>query len=500
MENANNIFSEFGSALIQEKEDQELESEIKGFHTLDFELSWEQLSAIKKIIKFINNKNISNKDNTDNNKLLLSGKAGTGKTSVISQVIAYLDNHSYDYVVCAPTHKARINLEKLTKTETLTLHQLLLLKPNLEIEQLNIKELEFQSGLKYNWKARIPRLVIVDECSMITSDLYEFIDKELVSKRNVKIVFLGDSAQLRGVKDLEISKVFSLKNKIELTKIYRQKDEAPLLYLLDELRTSPHFGRFKEFKSNYGSLYNCNNVKDFIIEAGKNFKKAISKEDPYLCRILTYTNKRLNEYNTVLNKLLFNNNEEYNIGGFLTGYDNFESDDYFGKIYNSLDYIIKDVKPYIKPPSQIFPLELKGFILTLRDFIYEDDIEVFIISKYIDPEILNSFISLFETTRLTALKVDKKVNSRLYGVLWSKYYKLQQYFASPIDLYYDGRLIKSATLKPGYAISTHKSQGSSITNVYIDMKDILRCKDEEELRQLQYVALSRTKNNIYLLN
>ena len=43
-------------------------------------------------------------------------------------------------------------------------------------------------------------------------------------------------------------------------------------------------------------------------------------------------------------------------------------------------------------------------------------------------------------------------------------------------------------------------QGSSITNVYIDMKDIFRCKDEEELRQLQYVALSRTKNNIYLLN
>jgi hypothetical protein len=43
-------------------------------------------------------------------------------------------------------------------------------------------------------------------------------------------------------------------------------------------------------------------------------------------------------------------------------------------------------------------------------------------------------------------------------------------------------------------------QGSSITNVYIDMKDILKCRDEEELRQLQYVALSRTKNNIYILN
>ena len=43
-------------------------------------------------------------------------------------------------------------------------------------------------------------------------------------------------------------------------------------------------------------------------------------------------------------------------------------------------------------------------------------------------------------------------------------------------------------------------QGSSITNVYIDMKDILKCRDEEVLRQLQYVAISRTKNNIYILN
>ena len=42
-------------------------------------------------------------------------------------------------------------------------------------------------------------------------------------------------------------------------------------------------------------------------------------------------------------------------------------------------------------------------------------------------------------------------------------------------------------------------QGSSITNVYIDMKDILRCKDEEELRQLQYVGLSRTSNDAFIL-
>lgn len=489
------IFSKYSDNFLNtlniQKEDNLLENEIN--NNSEFTLSWEQINAIKKIIKFINNKDVDN-------ELLLIGKAGSGKTTVISHVIAYLNNNNYDYIACAPTHKARINLEKMTKSETLTLHQLLLLKPNLEIEELNIKELEFQSGLNKNWKARIPRLVIIDECSMITSDLYNFIQNELIKKRDVKILYTGDASQLRGVKDLEISKVFSIKNKIELTKIYRQKDEAPLLYLLDELRKSPHFGKFKEFKSDYGSLYNINNVKEFIIRAAKEFKEAIKEEDPFRCKVITYTNKRLDEYNRIFNKLLFNNNEEYNPGGFLTGYDNFESSEYYGKIYNSLDYIIDKVIPYTKPPTELFQFPMKGYILTLRDIIYDDFIEIFIISKNIEPYILNNFINIYENTRLSALKISKKDNPRLYGSLWQKYYKLQEYFASPIDLYYNGRIIKSATLKPGYTISTHKSQGSSITNIYIDMKDIRRCRDEEEFRQLQYVALSRTKNNIYLLD
>lgn len=493
-----NFFSCLKDSLEQDLEESKIESEVKGFHTLEFDLSWEQMSAIKKIIKFINTP-IESKSIEDH-VMLLVGKAGSGKSSVISQVIAYLDNHSYDYIACAPTHKARINLEKMTKSETLTLHQLLLLRPNLEIENLNIRELEFQSGLKNNWKARIPRLVIVDECSMVTADLYEFICKELITKRHVKLLFIGDSAQLRGVKDPEISKVFSIQNRIELTKIYRQKDEAPLLYLLDELRVHSHSGKFKEFTSEYGSLYNYHSVKDFIVAAGKEFKKAIEEKDPFKCKVVTYTNRRLNEYNTVFNKILFNNSDEYNVGGFLTGYDNYESSEYFGKIFNSLDYIVEKIVPYTKGPTEIFPLPMNGYILTLKDIIYEDDIEVFIISKYIDSSTLNSFINVFEGTRLSALKISKKENPRLYGTLWGKYYKLQEYFASPMDLYYDGRLIKSATLKPGYAVTAHKCQGSSIDNVYVDMIDIRKCRDEEELRQLQYVALSRTRNNIYLLS
>lgn len=40
-----------------------------------------------------------------------------------------------------------------------------------------------------------------------------------------------------------------------------------------------------------------------------------------------------------------------------------------------------------------------------------------------------------------------------------------------------------------------KLQGSTISNAFIDLRDINRCQDNEMKRQLQYVALSRTSKN-----
>ena len=42
-----------------------------------------------------------------------------------------------------------------------------------------------------------------------------------------------------------------------------------------------------------------------------------------------------------------------------------------------------------------------------------------------------------------------------------------------------------------HIISAHKSQSSSYLAVLVDMENILQCTDPEELRQLQYVALSQ---------
>lgn len=72
-------------------------------------------------------------------------------------------------------------------------------------------------------------------------------------------------------------------------------------------------------------------------------------------------------------------------------------------------------------------------------------------------------------------------------------------FLTPYDLVYDGRIVRKKSLDYGYCISVHKSQGSNYNNVLVDMNNLFICRNKEELRQLQYVALSRTRNDVSLL-
>ena len=66
------------------------------------------------------------------------------------------------------------------------------------------------------------------------------------------------------------------------------------------------------------------------------------------------------------------------------------------------------------------------------------------------------------------------------------------------NLLLDGRIIKRKTFDWGYSSTIHKVQGVTLDNVYIDMSDVSRCRDREQLRQLQYVSMSRTSNEVNL--
>lgn len=143
-------------------------------------LGEEQVKAIESIKTFVSSSETC---------ISLSGYAGTGKSTIVLQIIEMLEKKNKPYILCAPTHKAKVVLETFTGREGCTIHKLLSLSPNIEIQDLDFRELTFQMRNKVNL---IPSggIVICDESSMINDELYEALKKE-TKALNSQIIFVG---------------------------------------------------------------------------------------------------------------------------------------------------------------------------------------------------------------------------------------------------------------------------------------------------------------------
>jgi exodeoxyribonuclease-5 len=429
--------------------------------------------------------------------ITLSGSAGTGKTSLVIEYLDYLDDENISYILAAPTHKAKLVLEALTGQGAFTVHQLLSLQPNLDIFELDFRELDFFSNSDSNHPNQIPYrgVIIIDEASMINDDLFEFII-DCAKRSESKVVWVGDEKQLQPVKSDKLSKVFSLDNKILLTKIYRQKEDSPVLDILAELREHP-LSHFEPCKGREDSIYTFNNAMDFMRSSRNILKETVSTGNVLNAKILAFTNARVKALNMASRKLIFGeeSKNEFNIGEIITGYDNFQYES--AQFYNSLDYIIRNNPVMENKVLLYFNKPLVGFTLDLYDTVYKNVNKVFVLSKYNDPDNLDNLAKLLEQTRQHAVMLKKSGKSA--SLMWSKYYTLMGSFATTFDLFCDNRVIKKKTFDYGYALTVHKSQGSSFNTVFVDIANINACPDTKVLRQLQYVSISRTKGDVYLL-
>lgn len=446
----------------------------------DIQLSDEQLKAIELIKNFVHN--------SSEIAFSLTGSAGTGKTLVMNTLVKEL--RKIPIALCAPTHKAKLVLEKSTNRACITLHSLLALNPIIDIFDLDYNDLLFRSN---DDKIEIPikGLVICDEASMINDDLYKALI-EKCSERKTKILFVSDEKQLRPVKSERESLVYTVKDRFRLTKIFRQSNKNALLPILEILRSEP-INHFSDTFGEEGSLICESNLKNFLIRYLKTLKSAIEEKNILKTKLTTYTNSRVSLYNSLIKKALFPNGQEYNKGEFLTCYDNFKFET-GSEFYNSMDYII-DEDPVFATNFLPYFDYMKGWELSLYDASLDMSFEVFMLSKENSSKDFARLAYKIEEIRTRAVKAkgSKKVS------LWAMYFSLINSFATPMDLYLDGRLIKKKTFAEGYACTTHKLQGSTLDTIFVDMKDIMNCHDQKIKQQLQYVALSRTKTDAIIL-
>ena len=448
---------------------------------LTFKLGEEQKEALLSVFSFIN---------SSDRVFTLCGSAGTGKSTIALLIIKYLQLNNINYRLVAPTHKSKRVLRDMTNEDVITIHQLLALKPTIDILELDLNDLQFTTSTMTN---SVPNngILIIDECSMINNQLYDFII-DSCNDKNCKVLFLGDIRQIEPVKQRTLAKPFKCDNKFELSKIYRQSEENPLRDLLSNLRKKPQY-EFNSFESKNGNLIIYDNWKPFIKENIHFFKEAIDTNDPERIKILAYTNKRVEAFNRVVREMLFDKPSEYEVGEILTGYDNCEFNPSNTVITNSNDYQIKHV---VKDMITIEGITLLGWTVVLYDFETLKLNRVFILSKDNNEKVLTDLAFLIEDIRTTAIK---EKNPKRRVILWKKYYKIIGSFIIPFDLTYNNRVVKKKSIDYGYALSVHKSQGSSYNNVLIDMGNIMKCVNKVELRQLQYVAVSRTRQDVIML-
>lgn len=205
--------------------------------------------------------------NQTSRHIFLTGKAGTGKTTFLRNIIAKTHKKA---VIVAPTGIAAINAAGVT------IHSLFQLPFGTFVPRITPDQ-KLPSGVPYNTPKSLVRhlsmnsikrrilldmeLLVIDEVSMLRADLLDAIDFVLryVRRNNdnfggVQVLFIGDLYQLPPVvrnQEQELLSMFyqsafffdalSLKNSppiyIELDKIYRQADQT-FISLLNNLRNN----------------------------------------------------------------------------------------------------------------------------------------------------------------------------------------------------------------------------------------------------------------------
>ncbi len=127
----------------------------------------------------------------DFTKLLLTGEAGCGKTYVLTQALAELFRQGKNVLICAPTHLARINLlEKMPEDvrpyiPTATVASLLA-RHGFNVGDGNIAFTAPKGDRVNGWE-----VIAIDEVSMLSKR-----DYDVLKESSAKIVFTGDFAQL----------------------------------------------------------------------------------------------------------------------------------------------------------------------------------------------------------------------------------------------------------------------------------------------------------------
>lgn len=422
--------------------------------------------------------------------MYITGVAGTGKTTSLREVLEYCIANKLVAVTTAYTHKAvNVLADKLPQEAVIcTLHSYLKKRPSINDKALKREHVDINTQLGLPEHIDV---LLVDEFSMIgEKDYMSIVDLlwDENGKVKTKVVFIGDPNQLPPVKDMQTI-VPGGDYWVKLTKIHRQADDSPLVDTLIKLNSYID-GAIPEALEEHEAF-----ERGFDLPS---LYEQYATEKPLASKIiLAYTNAQVQALNA-------------QIQGRAEPHPN-------DKLFSPT------LKKYYTMCSKT-NYAIEGFIETIRGDMLEAE------SKYKTLEVLErmggiDFYTLEDeegnfTSRAVvfghgnyqerrqelgdaAVKANKAIEKKFKvdSKEWSKENWPHELAKARAKAWREYMAFKDCVicLDFPYAMTVHKSQGSTYDYIFLDIEDLGRCADKDYTMYLRllYVALSRASLKVF---
>ena len=380
---------------------------------------------------------------------VLSGYSGTGKSTLVSHLLEQIPGiiktakliqanyREYTIELTATTNKAAESLSQISGMSVSTIHSFLGLRVNVNHRTGESTLLPTTSVRKEGY------LLFVDEASYIDANLLGLIFK---CTQNCKIVFIGDPAQLTPIKSSGTPVFEANFPGAKLNQVVRQAEDNPIIDLSTKFRETVNSGQFFSFVPDGEAIqYMCRDDFDNAVESEftrPDWKYRDSK-------FLAWTNKKVIAYNhAIQNKV--------------KGNPNFAEGDY--AICNN----------YVSINRKNIKTDQLVCITTISEEMDRYGVK----GHWYGMDYSTSFFGANSLAERNARVKEAKANG--------DYHIVAEIEDSWIDL------------RAAFAQTVNKSQGSTYDRVFIDLDDIGRCTNGNQIARMLYVGVSRARQQVIL--
>ena len=396
----------------------------------------------------------------------LTGYAGTGKSFLIVQLMKWLLNQKINFVGGSPTNKAVKNLMKLAAEAQVsikahTVAQLLGQQP--ELNEDTGKEEFITQGTDNIGSYQV---ALIDEFSMISKSNFKDIN-QAVWHTPTKVIFVGDAAQLPPVGESEpiVATSEHIENEATLSSIVRYEGE--IAKVAEEVRSNRIYNKsLYPFKTTPDKTITCLPRNDWLESAIGFFKSTEYRENPDHVRFLVWRNKTAASLNDYVRTQLWGEDAPDYVPG---------------------DRLIAKIPVFRRIPGA------KG--KNKWQIVMNNSEECEIVGDAVKKTQKRTFWEYWLVPARTddGLKLDLRILTPSGEQLRQErmqFLREQKRWRQHYDL------LKSFDNVPySYAITTHKSQGSSINYIFPDIADMRLCPD---LQKILYTALTRARTQAFI--